>query len=237
LQASDGDYVTAAASAQEAIDLLTELGTIEDLLQLRMRLAAAQWLQGDRDGCVATLRAAQAEADHLGLPVGHAMVMLGWASLARADGDRAEAGRLFAEAERLASARSVAPQFLAILAGNRGLVAGEEGDLATARHFHTEALRHALASSDFPVLGAVLVGCADLALREGDGELAAKLLGAATAMNGGVDRSLPDRPRIEDGVIKAIGPQRFAVAYALGEAMTADSATALTGLELESSPA
>ncbi|HZM84570.1 MAG TPA: BTAD domain-containing putative transcriptional regulator [Candidatus Limnocylindrales bacterium] len=232
LEASDGDYAAAAASAQEAIDLLTEMGTIEDLLQLRMRLVAAQWLLGDEAACVATLDAARVEADRLGLPVGLAMVTLGFASLARAHGDLPTAKVRFAEAAALVAEGAVPPQFLAILAGCRGLIAGEEGDLVAAREYHTAALRHALDSSDFPVVGAILVGCADLALREGDGELAAKLLGAATSMNGGVDRSLPDRPRIEESVIKAIGPQRFAVAYAMGESMTLASATALTGLPL-----
>jgi len=236
LEASDGDYSTSAASAQEAIDLLTELGTMEDLLQLRMRLAAAQWLGDDKEGCVATLRAAQAEADYLGLAIGQAIVNFGWGALARGGGDQAEAKSRFAQAEELIAGASTAPQFRAILASNRGLVAGESGELAEARRFHTEALRHAVSSSDFPVVGAVLVGCADLALREGDGELAAKLLGAATTMNGAVDRSLPDRPHIEERIIKAIGPQRFAAAYASGESTSIDRAAALTGLEHHPTP-
>jgi hypothetical protein len=232
LQASDGDYAASVASAQEAIDLLTEMGTIEDLLQLRMRLVAAQYLLGDEKGCVETLHAAKAEADRLGLPVGQAMVMLGFASMARAQGDLATAKARFAQAAELVSGGPVPPQFRAILTSQRGLIAGEEGDLRAAREFHTEALRGAIESTDFPVVGVILIGCADLALREGDGELAAKLLGAATSMNGGVDRSVADRPRIEERVIKTIGPQGFAAAYATGESMTLDRATALTGLEL-----
>jgi tetratricopeptide (TPR) repeat protein len=232
LLASEGDYAASVAAAEEAIDLLTELGTLEDLLQLRMRLTAARWLMGDEGGCLASLEAAEVEADRLGLPVGHAMVKLGHASMARAHGDLATAAALFAEADEIVGKGVVPPQFRAILASNRALVAGAQGDHGPARGFHTEALMHALASTDFPVIGAVLVGRADLALREGDAELAAKLLGAATSLNGGIDRSLPDRPRIEEGTIKAIGAQRFAAAYAMGEAMTLDKATALTGLEL-----
>jgi predicted ATPase/DNA-binding SARP family transcriptional activator len=231
-EAADGHYAESAASAQEAIDLLTEMGTIEDLLQLRMRLLAAQGLMGDEAACVATLKAARVEADRLGLPVGQAIVTLGFAALARGHGDLATAKAGFADAAGLIADGPVPPQFRAMLASLRGLVAGDEEDLAAAREFHTEALRHAIDSADFPVVGAVFVGCADLALREGDGELAAKLLGAATAMNGGVDRSIQDRPRIEESIIKAIGPQRFALAYAMGEAMTIDGATALTGLEI-----
>lgn len=234
LEASDGDYAASAASAQEAIDLLTEIGTVEDLLQLRMRLVAAKGLMGDETGCVASLKEAQLDADRLGLPIGQAMVMLGHASLARARGDLKTAKSGFAEASALAADSTVAPQFRAVVASTRGMIEAEQGDLASARDFHTEAMKHALASADFPVIGGVLVGCADLALREGHGELAAKLLGAATSLNGGVDRSLPDRPRIEEAVIKAIGPQRFAAAYALGETMTLDHATALTGLALPS---
>jgi predicted ATPase/DNA-binding SARP family transcriptional activator len=215
LQASSGDYVASAASAQEAIDLLTELGTIEDLLQLRMRLASTQWLQGDEAGLVATLKTAQVEADRLGLPIGQAMVKLGFAGLARCHGDLAAAKAGLAEVAALVATGTVAPQFRTVVASSRGLIAGEEGDLRSAREFHTEALRLALQPTDLPVIGVALV---------------AKLLGAATSMNGGVDYSLPDRPRIQEEVVKAIGPQRFAAAYAVGENMTVDGAAALTRL-------
>ncbi|WP_117209300.1 BTAD domain-containing putative transcriptional regulator [Allorhizocola rhizosphaerae] len=227
-EAQRGDFTPAAASARAAIELLSELGTTEDLLQLRWRLAMALWMQGDVEPSVEALRDAQADADELGLPVGQTLMEFAWGALARARGEDAEARRRFDRASQLMSGMSVAPQFWAMLASNRAMVAV---DLDSARVLHTEALRHALGSADFPVIGAVLVGCADLSLRENRAELAATLLGAATAMNGAVDQSLPDRARLEAAARRALGAQRFEVAYARGLRTTLDGVQALAGLE------
>jgi predicted ATPase/DNA-binding SARP family transcriptional activator len=233
LDSQNGDFASSAEAAREALELLIELGTIEDMLQIRMRLAVAQWMKGDRDGCVETLRAAQAQADELGLQMGQAMVAFGWGAMARGRADYDDAQRWFEESARLIEHAHVPPQFRAMLASTRGMLAGELGELQAARDLHTEALREALGSSDSPVVGAILVGCADLALREGDPDLAAKLLGAAEKMNGALDLSLPDRAGIEDRIIKAIGPQWFADAYQVGMAVTSESVPALTGLPVE----
>jgi hypothetical protein len=126
----------------------------------------------------------------------------------------------------------VAPQFRAIVAGGYGLLAAKEGNLAQARRHHTEALEQGLASADFPIIGYVLVGCADLSLHEGNTRLAAQLLGAAEAMNGSVDHSIPDRPRVETATRDALGDKAFAIAYREGQTATMESLPALTGLPL-----
>ncbi len=228
LEAQRGDFAGSAASAQEAIDMLMELGTTEDLLQLRMRLAAAQWLSGDTGESVATLKRAQQDADELGFPVGQVVMDFAWGAQARAMGDLPEARRRFDRAAKAVDRLSIAPQFRAMLASNRALVAP---DLGTARALHAEALRYALDSGDSPVLGAVLVGCADLSMREGRAELAATLLGAATALNGSVpDLSLPDLPGVAAAARETLGVQQFEAAYERGLRTPSERVLALTGL-------
>ncbi|HEY2950074.1 MAG TPA: BTAD domain-containing putative transcriptional regulator [Micromonosporaceae bacterium] len=224
VEAQDGRFRRSAEHAEEAVDMLTELGTAEDLFQLRMRLAQAQWLLGRRADSVATLGLAEREADRLGLPMAIASVQLGRAMMARMEGDVAEAWyRLDRVDAVLAASDAFAPQLRAIVDGARGLTAALDGDLRRAREAHTVALEHALSSMDSPVIGMVMVGCADLALREGNPELAATMLGAADHLNGAVDHSIVDRPRIEQAVGRAIGPDAYAAAYRRGQATTVDS--------------
>jgi hypothetical protein len=224
VEAQDGHFGDAAAHAEEAIGLLTELGTAEDLFQLRMRLAQAQWLMGHRAESLASLRSAEREADRLGLPLAIAAVQLARATMSRLDGDLADAWRRFDRIDALlASSDAFAPQFRAVVDSGRGMTAALDGDLRRARQAHTAAVQHALSSSDFPVIGIVMVGCADLAVREGNAELAATMLGVADRLNTAVDRSVVDRPRIEEAVRLALTSHAYEAAYRRGQAATVDS--------------
>jgi hypothetical protein len=62
----------------------------------------------------------------------------------------------------------------------------------------------------------VLVGVADLALRRGEPEQAAQLLGASTGVRGLQDRSHPDVARIEQSARDSLGETRFAEAVLAG---------------------
>ncbi|WP_203908472.1 BTAD domain-containing putative transcriptional regulator [Rhizocola hellebori] len=232
MEAQEGDFAASAQRALEADGLLTVLGTSEDLLQLRLRLAQAQWFLGDTDGSIATIAAAERQAEKLGSSFGRAATAFAWASYARLQGDFVKANRLLCKAAELIDTDIVAPQFRAIHAGAFGLVAAAEGDFDLARRQHTIAVETAIASADAPVIGYILVGCADLSLREGDPLLAATLLGAAEAMNGAVDHSILDRPRIDTEVRAILGEERFVAAYRRGLAATIPSLPKLTGLPL-----
>jgi predicted ATPase len=224
VEAQDGHFGTSARHAEEAIGLLTELGTAEDLFQLRMRLTQALWLQGRRTEATAALEGAEREADRLGLPMATASVNLGRAMVARIGGDLAEAWHRMARIDELfASTDAFAPQLRAVVDSARGLTAALDGDLRRAREAHTAALEHALSSADSPVIGIVLVGCADLALREGRPDVAASMLGAADRLNEAVDHSVVDRPRIEQAVRRALSADDFAAAYRRGQAATVDT--------------
>jgi predicted ATPase/DNA-binding SARP family transcriptional activator len=232
MDAQEGDFAQSAEHAEQAIALLRELGTQEDLVQLWLRLAHAHSRLGRPDQAAAVLADAEREVERMGSSFGMAGVQFALATTARFHGDLVTAR----ERLDLASARVaeilVAPQFRAILAGGYALLAAEEGDLALSRRRHTDAFEQALASGDYPVMGHILVGCADLSLREGNARLAAQLLGAAEAMNGSVDHSIPDRQRVVDAARNALGDTAFTTAYADGLAATIESLPALTGLPL-----
>ena len=92
----------------------------------------------------------------------------------------------------------VAQQIRAVAATGLGYLAGAEGDLDAARRWHAEALDTARSAADAPVIAEALAGLADLALREGDPERAAELLGASVAIRGTMDRSVQDDQRVAD---------------------------------------
>lgn len=101
-----------------------------------------------------------------------------------------------------------------------GIVLGELGDLEGAEREHNAALEEAISSGDSPIAGLVLIGHADLALRGGDAEKAATLLGAAAGVMGSVDHACVDRPRTEAAAQAALGPDAYDRAYARGTAYT-----------------
>jgi hypothetical protein len=169
-------------------------------------------------------------AQRRGAPEDLAYVAFTLGEFARRDGDLVAARRHLEDAiPHLAV--SGAPQFGAMINSQLGLVHALEGDLAIALTRHTEALRLALFVHDAPIIGQTLVGFADLAVRTGDAEHAATLLGAAVAVRGIEDRSLADPPRIERAVRAAIGDARFEDAFAAGQAMNAESVGAYLGVK------
>ncbi|MBV1848784.1 BTAD domain-containing putative transcriptional regulator [Catellatospora tritici] len=228
LETQRGAYGRAADAAGEAIALLTELGTTDDLVTLQLRLAQARWLDGRLDEAVVALNEAQVTADRHGSPVNLAALAYAWSNLHRVNGEIDQAWERVEQAEGLVRELAVAPQFRAVMASAKGQLAGARGDLAAAREHHTRALEHALSAVDSPVVGHTLVGCADLALREGDPALAATLLGAARAVNGAVDHSLVDLPAIEQAARSALDEQTFAAAYQRGQAADMSTVRALT---------
>ena len=89
-------------------------------------------------------------------------------------------------------------------------------DLERASTYHAAACRAAAEAGHAPLVAKVLVGVADLALRRGQLEQAARLLAASAAVCGRPDRSSPDAARIEDSVRSRLGDARFAEAAAEG---------------------
>ena len=97
-------------------------------------------------------------------------------------------------------------------------------------HPQVAALQRGLFVHDAPVIGQALVGFADLAVRTGEPERAATLLGAAIAVRGIEDRSLSDPPRIERAAREAAGDACFDEAFARGRAMDLTAISAYVGV-------
>jgi hypothetical protein len=85
-------------------------------------------------------------------------------------------------------------------------------------------------SRDAPVMAHVLVGVADYAVRIGDPARAAMLLGAADAVRGAPDRSMPDTERLTVLARAALGDAAYRQAYRSGASVTMATAAEATGL-------
>ena len=76
---------------EQAIAVVTEVGAIEDVIQLRSRQAQLYWLLGDEDSSAAAIAEAQRCAERVTWPDALAELALSKAELARWKGDAEEA--------------------------------------------------------------------------------------------------------------------------------------------------
>jgi predicted ATPase len=229
MAAAAGDFAVAVTWQWEALALVRELGLREDIPQMETKLAHQMWLAGDRDGARRMLKQARASAEDVGLSEVMASVEYGYATVARYEGDLEDAAARMARTVTVLDRSSWAPQFLAMARSTQGLIAAAQGRLAESREFHAEALRIAVGAKDSPVVAINLVGVADLAIKEGDPAKAAMLLGAADAVRGSIDRTVPDLDRITDEARTALGDAGFDQAYATGSGVTVPTALSAAG--------
>jgi predicted ATPase/DNA-binding SARP family transcriptional activator len=230
MMAARGDFAQAVAWQREALVLVREVGVREDLPQLEVKLAHQLWMGGDRAEARRMLKQARESADEIGLPEVTASVEYGHATIAREEGALDEARERMARSEEILDRSSFVPQLRAVTRSTRGLIEAAAGDLPAARGFHAEAVEIAVDTKDSPVVALTLVGAADLALRCGEPVQAARLLGAADAIRGSLDRSVPDVDRITAEARTALGDAGFAAAYASGESVTVATAVETAGL-------
>jgi predicted ATPase len=225
-----GDPVRAKHHIEEALGYSTHFGGRDDFGHLRVRLAQAYAALGDATRAGVELDAALRGAERRGVPEDLAVVHYCLGEIARRDGDLAGARARLEKA--LAYGVQAGPsQFPAMINMQLGLLHALEGDPDAALARHTEAYRLASVAHDAPITGMVLVGFADLAVRTGEAERAATLLGAAVGVRGIEDRSLPDPPIIEKAAREALGDERFAGAFARGRAMGAADARSYVGID------
>ena len=204
-----GEFAGACEYYEQAIAVVTEVGTIEDVIRMRSRQAQLYWLLGDGDSSAAAIEDAERYAERVTWPDALVELALTKAELARWGGNAEEAYHqlgvattiLGDEAER-ADIRAVTHDLLGYLAD----------DLSEART-HRAAACQAASEAGHPLLIAqVLVGVADLALRRDQYEQAARLLAASAGVRGLPDRSHPDAARIEQAARRRLGEARFAEA-------------------------
>jgi predicted ATPase/DNA-binding SARP family transcriptional activator len=213
LVAAEGDFAQGVRLQREAIALVREVGIREDLPQLEVKLAHQLYMGGEHAEARRVLKRAAEMAEEIALPEVLASVQYGYATIARMEGDLEVARDMIARSADMMSNPAFAPQFGAMTRNTQGLVEAAAGKLETARRYHQEALRIAVDARDAPVIAMVVVGLADLAIREGDPERAAFLLGAADAVRGSLDRTVPDTDRITFEARAVLGDADFEAAY------------------------
>ncbi|MEV6901034.1 BTAD domain-containing putative transcriptional regulator [Amycolatopsis sp. NPDC051372] len=196
LIARNGELQRALGHYSEAIDVVTEIGTLEDVLYIWGRQAQLFWLVGDPASAEAALAAADRDAAMVVSPDALAGLAQAKGDLARWRGDPGAAVRFFDRAEGLVQHLPLHPLFQAMMAQSRAFVDADTGDLAKAAIRRRAAFGLTTKAGDAMYLSQVVVGIADHALRIGQPENAAHLLKTAYELSGGPDHSSPDAVRL-----------------------------------------
>ncbi|MEV5828437.1 BTAD domain-containing putative transcriptional regulator [Spirillospora sp. NPDC052242] len=222
-----GDRAAALELLGEALELVGELGALEDTADLLCRRGEVRIHGGDLDGARLDFERAAELARRAGTPDKVAAAVHGLGEIARLRGERAEARRLY-EAARTgyASDRFVVAAVRGATLVGLGWLALDDGDVRRARELFGEALAMA---HDHPIFGYranVAVGLAGLAVAGGDGERAAVLLGAARALRGVQIPGDHDAERVEASARALLGDAGFEERYASGAALSPAEALA-----------
>jgi predicted ATPase/DNA-binding SARP family transcriptional activator len=227
LASKRGDSAAAIRYYRRAGELAAVFGNNEDEVHFRLFLVRELWLLGEREKAWAELHAALPDAERIGLPELTAFAAYTKGDLARLDGQPGVAREAFLQAFELIKPMGITQQLGAVAAIGLGYLAAAEGDLEEARDWHARAMENARASADAPVIAEALGGLADLALREGDPERAAALIGAGVAIRGTPDRSVVDEKRVADAARSVLGEAGYGAAYQRGQRVTLDTLAAL----------
>ncbi len=204
-----GDFAGACAHYEEAIAIVTEVGTTEDVIGMRSRQALLHRLSGDADAAAAALAEAQRHAERVAWPGALALLAFAKAQVARWNGESATAYEQLAVTKELLGKEA---EEGIILATTHDLLGYLADDLGESRAHRAAACAAATETGHASVIAQVLVGVADLALRQGDHAQAARLLAASTGVRGLPDLSHPDAVRIERAARSRLGETKFAEA-------------------------
>ncbi|GAB2976307.1 winged helix-turn-helix domain-containing protein [Amycolatopsis acidiphila] len=194
-----GEHERSLALIDEAIELVGQLGAVEELAELWYRRADRL-----RTTDPATAAADYAKSEELarraGVPATLAMAHLGLGELARQRGDLGEARRWCEQALGECVAGWQAANARSHVLTALGRISQAEGALDEARSRHREAIRIALDNQLRSDLVAATAGAAGLALLDGDSGWAAQLLGMAEALRGTPLSGDPDAARVRTQV-------------------------------------
>ncbi|MET7330444.1 BTAD domain-containing putative transcriptional regulator [Nonomuraea sp. NPDC005650] len=208
-----GELARACEYYEEACVALTEVGATEDAIDLRTRQAQLYWLLGDERSSTYAMAEAQRCAEGIAWPYTLAGLAIAKAELARLRGEPDEAHRQLASVGTLLTDEEQTGMVRAEVMNLYGYLAE---DLEQARAHRTEALHAAMEMPYPPLIAETLVGIADLALRQGQHEQAARLLAASDGVRGTPDRSQPDVSRIAEDTRDHLGEAGFAEATRAG---------------------
>jgi predicted ATPase/DNA-binding SARP family transcriptional activator/tetratricopeptide (TPR) repeat protein len=205
--ATRGEFAGACEYYEQALAVVTEIGAIEDVVRMRSRQAQLYWLLGDEESSTAAMAEAGRYAERVAWPGALVELALAKAELARWSGDTEQAYRQLGVATTMLD-----PEQANIRAVTRDLLGYLADSLDEAREHRLAAFQAALEAGHAPLIAHVLIGIADLAVRDGRFEQAARLLAASASVRGLPDRSQPDVARIEQATRRRLGEAGFAEA-------------------------
>ncbi|MEU4518508.1 BTAD domain-containing putative transcriptional regulator [Amycolatopsis sp. NPDC024027] len=220
-----GEFAKACQYYEQAVDVVTEVGAIEDVVRMRARQAQLYWLLDDEQASAAALAGAQRAAERVAWPNALAELALAKAELARWSGDTAQARRQLDVATTMMGDDAQRANVQAVVQDLLGYLTE---DLGEARAHRAAAFDAATETGHPLTIAQVLVGVADLALREGQDEQAARLLGASAGVRGLPDRSHPDVARIGETARRRLGDVGFTEATRAGSGASWPELAAVT---------
>lgn len=204
--ATRGEFAGACEYYEQAIEVVTEVGAIEDVIRMRARQAQLYWLLGDEDAGATAMAGAERYAKRVTWPEALVELALSKAELARWSGDAEEARRQLDVATTMLGDKAERAN---VRAWTHDLLGYLADDLDEAREHRAAACRAAAEAGHALTIAQTLVGIADLALRRDEYEQAARLLAASTRVRGLRDRSNPDLDRIEQAARSRLGDTRY----------------------------
>lgn len=201
-----GEFADACAYYERAVAVATEVGASEDVVRMRSRQAQLYWLADDQDASSAAMADAQRLAERVAWPEALVELALCKAELARWRGDAEEARRQLDQATTMLGREAEQATLRATIQDALGYLAT---DLDQAWQHRSAAFQAAAEGGHVPGIAQMLVGIADLALRSGQDEQAARLLAASAVVRGLPDRSNPDVAALEQETRRRLGDAKF----------------------------
>jgi predicted ATPase/DNA-binding XRE family transcriptional regulator len=234
LTAAQGDYDRAVALYEESLALYQDLGYRKGTSGPLRELGAVAFYRGDYERAVRLNEQALAITREFGSRFGSALTICTLADAVRAQGDLQRARTLLEES--LASLRRQEHPLrlvnaLANTLARLGSIACETGEDARASELYKESLELVRRFVFWFEAVACLEGLARVATMQGQPERAARLLGASAALREEMGTPLSPIARADhDHAVKAaraaLGEDGFADAWAEGNAMSFEEATA-----------
>ncbi|MBM7789518.1 BTAD domain-containing putative transcriptional regulator [Tenggerimyces flavus] len=202
-----GEFGRACEYLEQATAVVTEVGAVEDVIELRTQQAVLYLLNGDEERSAEAMADAVRSADGVTWPYALVDLALASATLARLRGDKEEARHQLGRATMHLGDVAERAYVRAQIHDTLGYLAD---DLRESRTHRVAAWQAASEAEAPQVVAQIMVGTADLAVRLDQYEQAARLLAAGIQARGTPDRTNPDETRLEQDVRRHLGEERFA---------------------------
>ena len=216
----------------EALELVEQLGAVEDLAELLCVRAEAYVRAGDLGRAGADFARAGELADLAGTAEIHATARNGIGDLARLRGDLGQARGECEAALRgcpggLFTFQAARDRIMVTL----GRITEAEGATREAARIYLGAAVSAVGRADLAAAASAVEGLAGIALRDGEPARAARLLGAGTALRGVRAGGDPDVERVVAAARTVLGVAGYEAAYTAGAALSHADALTLCGVD------